>query len=262
MSFNQYKEGVRKRRQERLELLRRKQRNLSSTSYVLSNKPSDGSSGFSDFNAMSESEEQQNNQRLYPTLIKILCSFLLITGVYMVMKSDQPLFADAQGFIIEVMHREYNVTGVMTWYEQRVGEQPSFLPKLIDRNNREHSTPVQAYVVPVSSGKVVSSFGQNQQGIMVGTTTTLPVEVVKEGWVRFVGEREGLGQTVIIDHGHGEESWYGQLQDLKVQANDWVMQGEVVGTTSLSVESGQGQFYFALKKNTGFIDPMEVISFD
>lgn len=262
MSFNQYKEGVRKRRQERLQLLRRKQRKLSPSSYYLSNKPSEGSSGLTNFNSLSDPEVQQDTQRLYPTLIKIVCSFLLITGVYMVMKSDHPQFADAQGFIIEVMQREYNVTGVMTWYEQRVGEQPSFLPKLINRNEREHSTPVKGYVVPVSSGKVVSSFGQNQQGIMVGTTTTLPVEVVKEGWVRFVGEREGLGQTIIIDHGHGEESWYGQLQDLQVQAYDWVKQGEVLGITSLSAESGQGLFYFALKKNTGFVDPMEVISFD
>lgn len=262
MSFDQYKVGVRKRRQERLQLLRKKQRKLSPSSYYLSNSPEEDFSYYSSFLAPSETEGIQDNYRVYPTLIKIVCSFLLITGVYMVMKSDHPQFASSQEFIIEVMQREYNVTGVMTWYEQTMGDQPSFLPKIINRNEQEKSTPVKGYVVPVSSGKVVSSFGQNHQGIRVGTTTSLPVEVVKEGWVRFVGEREGLGQTIIIDHGQGEESWYGELQDVQVQVHDWVKQGDVVGTTSLSAESGQGQFYFALKKNSSFVDPVDVISFD
>lgn len=262
MSFDQYKEGVRKRRHERLQLLRKKQRKLAPFSYYSSDRPGEDSSDISSLLSHNEIEERQDNQRIYPTLMKIFCSFLLITGVYMVMKSDHPQFTGAQEFIVEVMQREYNVTGVMTWYEQNVGDQPSFLPKIINKNEKEKSVPVKGYVVPVSSGKIVSSFGQNQQGIRVGTITSLPVEVVKEGWVRFVGEREGLGQTIIIDHGHGEESWYGELQDLEVQLHDWVMQGDVVGTTSLNAESGQGQFYFALKKNASFVDPVDVISFD
>jgi stage IV sporulation protein FA len=263
MGFDHFKEGVRKRRHERLQLLRKKQRDLSPTSFGSTKYSTEHQSTYSSFLSSDEPEEtNDNNTGIYPLLLKVVCSLFLVAGAYMLMKSDQPQFVASQDFIKQVMQREYNVTGVMKWYEETVGDQPSFLPTFIKRNELDEPNPIKGYVVPVNGGKVVSNFGQDRQGIMVGTTTTLPIEVVKEGWVTYVGEKDGLGHTVVIDHGYGEESWYGQLQNLQVQVNQWVDQGEVIGSTSVSEVNGQGIFYFALKKDSSFVDPLDVITFD
>jgi stage IV sporulation protein FA len=263
MSFDRFKEGVRKRRHERLQLLRKKQRNLTTTSFGSSKPSAEYPTMYSDFFTSSEPEETPDKPTgVYSLLLRVVCSLLLIAGVYMVMKSDHPQFTSTQGFISDVMQREYNVKGVMNWYEETVGDQPSFLPAIIRGNELDEPRRVEDYVVPVSGGTVVSNFGQDRQGIMVGTTTTLPIEVVKEGRVIYVGEKEGLGLTVVIDHGHGEESWYGQIQKHQVQLYEWVQQGDVIGSTSVSSVNGKGIFYFALRKNANFINPLDVIPFD
>jgi stage IV sporulation protein FA len=263
VSFDRFKEGVRKRRHERLQLLRKKQRNVTTTSFGSSQSSEEYPSTYSEFFTSNEPEKTSDNPTgVFSLLLRVVCSLLLIGGVYMVMKSEHPQFVSTKVFISEVMQREYNVKGVMNWYEQTVGHEPSFLPTIIRNKNHEGPKMAEDYVVPVSGGQVVSTFGQDHEGIMVGTNTTLPIEVVKEGRVIFVGQKEGLGPTVVIDHGHGEESWYGQLQKQQVQLYEWVQQGDVIGSTSVSADNGKGIFYFAFRKNSIFVDPLDVIPFD
>jgi stage IV sporulation protein FA len=263
VSFDRFKEGVRKRRHERLQLLRKKQRNLSTTSFGSSHSSEEYPSTYSELFTSNEPQESSDNTSgVYSLLLRVVSSLLLVAGVYMVMKSEHPQFASSKVFISEVMQREYNVKGVMNWYEQTVGNQPSFLPTIIRQKDLDGPKKAEDYVVPVSGGNVVSTFGQDQQGIMVGTKTTLPIEVVKEGRVVFVGQKEGLGHTVVIDHGHGEESWYGQLQNQQVQLYEWVQQGDVIGSTSVTADNGKGIFYFAIRKNSNFVNPLDVIPFD
>lgn len=267
-----YKQGIKRRREERLRNLRKKER---------VSRPSEGhfpsvllgsrrkndaveptwSSFHQDYSSYYSEIEQRNKQTL-KTILRIICSLMIVTSVYMVMSSENPQLKVTQDFIEEVMSRDFNVQGVLKWYEQRVGNEPAFLPKIIKIDKQE--TPPTDYIIPVSGGLVVSPFGQDQQGIKVKTVSKeMPIEVIKEGWVVFVGEKEGLGQTVIIDHLNGEESWYGHLQGVQVLLHDWVDQGEVIGySTPMEEDKHRGIFYFALKKDATFIDPLGVISFD
>lgn len=263
--MKQYKQGIKKRRHERLRLLRDKKRKnatpMLSPQRYWENEPPAWSSLSEDYSL--EHSSSQNRQTL-KLIIKIICSLVLVTAVYMIMRSESPQIADQQHFIQEVMSRDFNVMGVMAWYEKNLGTEPAFLPKIIKREEEQELEPNLDYVVPVSGGLVISSFGQDQQGIMIKTADrSMPIEVVKEGWVVFVGEKEGLGQTIVIDHRNGEESWYGNLQDIQILLYDWVDQGEKIGYSSaIQEDSTQGIFYFALKKDSLFVDPLGVISFD
>lgn len=257
MDVDQYKEGIKKRREERLRLLRRKQRMESfSAGTALGQRPKADieQDKYAVFPALES--EQREDLGMSPWIIKLFITVLLVVGVSVVMNSESPSLADTQDFIQDVMHREFNVAGVLAWYEE-AGENLRFLPKFINHSAPERSS----YSVPVNGGKVVSEFGQDQQGILVGTRSSLPIEVIKGGWVKAVGAHDSLGQVIVIDHGDQEESWYGQVQDIKVQQNDWVEQGQVIGYTTSSTD-GQGIFYFALKRNSIFVDPLDVITFD
>ncbi|MDQ0339498.1 stage IV sporulation protein FA [Caldalkalibacillus uzonensis] len=252
MSVKHYRKGVKKRREERLRLLKAKQRRSNPISFREGgNVPSQPSF-----------PRSRTGGRASSTLMfKMICAMLLFTTVLMVMNTDHPQLREAKTFIRDVMTLDFNVEGVMALYEQKVGSQLGFLPQFIakDDNSHPHSSD---YVLPVSGARIVSGFNQDQQGIVLETGTTLPVEVIKEGWVTYVGEKDGLGQVVIIDHGQGEESWYGQLQEIKVQLYDWVKQGEVIGTTSVQEGSQEGVLYFALRRDAVFIDPLDVIPFE
>lgn len=269
--MQEYKQGIKRRREERLRNLRKKERDLGSLDrpypsfWLASRRKMEAeepvwSSFYQDYSSYDQ-ELKERHRETWKTLLRIVLSLALVTSVYLVMGSDNPRLKVTQDFIEEVMSRDFNVQGVLKWYEQQVGHQPAFLPRII-RMDKEKTPP--DYVIPVSGGLVVSPFGQDRQGITVKTITSeTPIEVVKEGWVVFVGEKKGLGQTVIIDHLNGEESWYGHLQGVKVLLHDWVDQGEVIGySTPMEEDSRRGIFYFALKKDAQFIDPLGVIPFD
>lgn len=108
----------------------------------------------------------------------------------------------------------------------------------------------------------MQGFQKNGQGVFVQTATNATVESVNEGIVVFAGKKEELGNTVQIQHADGTESWYGNLNDMSVKLYDYVSKKQKIGTVNSDENNKNGKFYFAMKKNEKFIDPIQVISFD
>ncbi|MFL6558418.1 MAG: peptidoglycan DD-metalloendopeptidase family protein [Bacillus sp. (in: firmicutes)] len=79
-----------------------------------------------------------------------------------------------------------------------------------------------------------------------------------------MGVKEGIGNTVIIQHSDKSETWYGNLADVKVKLYEYVDKRSVVGTVSTSAgeDKTKGKYYFAIKKDDNFIDPIQVIRFE
>lgn len=51
------------------------------------------------------------------------------------------------------------------------------------------------------------------------------------GLVVFIGEKEGYGNTVIIQQANGIDLWYGNIEDVNVKLYDYVEQGDLIGNT-------------------------------
>ena len=51
------------------------------------------------------------------------------------------------------------------------------------------------------------------------------------GLVVFIGEKEGYGNTVIIQQANGIDLWYGNIEDVNVELYDYVEQGDLIGNT-------------------------------
>lgn len=85
---------------------------------------------------------------------------------------------------------------------------------------------------------------------------------MKEGVVLFVGNKDSLGKTVIIQHADGSESWYGKLEETRVSASDRVESKQVIGIVSPTNDGKYGSYYFAIKMGEHFIDPKKVMSFN
>ena len=77
----------------------------------------------------------------------------------------------------------------------------------------------------------------------------------------FAGTKEDNGKMVIVQHADGSESWYGELSEIFVKVYDQVEAGQALGIVK-STGAETGEFYFALKKDERFIDPVQVIKFE
>ncbi|WML47388.1 M23 family metallopeptidase [Neobacillus sp. PS3-34] len=110
---------------------------------------------------------------------------------------------------------------------------------------------------------MLDKFEKNGKGIMLETEKGETVKAMNEGTVLFAGLKEGLGKTVIIQHADKTESWYGNLDDIKVSLYEFIEKGKEVGVVSSnSKDKSKGEFYFAIKKGEDFIDPIQVIRFE
>lgn len=192
-------------------------------------------------------------------LLKILASCILVLVIAIVYKSSTPQALPIQQFVKQTMTSEFQFAAVSAWYEERFGEPLAILPKLPTDN--PEATVTQDYSTP-ASGRVVKEFSEQTKGVLIETTVGANVEAMKGGQVIFVGQKEGIGNTVIIQHEDKTTSWYGGLSDMTVSPYERIESGRSVGFVSDKEQGDGGTFYFAIEQGGSFIDPIQVIPFE
>lgn len=186
---------------------------------------------------------------------KILISACIVLAVGILYKNEGEEFLKARKMVETAMEKEFNFALVSKWYEEKFGHPLAIsLPK-----KEEKKKNAGQYAVP-ATGKVLESFQDNGQGVMIETNKKM-VEAMNEGIVIEAGEKEDTGLTVVIQHADGIETWYGHLEKINVALYDFVETGKPVGNVKQN-SNHQGTYYFAIKKGDAFIDPSQVISFD
>ncbi|PES80993.1 peptidase M23 [Bacillus cereus] len=191
-------------------------------------------------------------------LFKVLLSVILVLSVAILFKNAPSSFDGTRAVTEKVMQEEFQFATISKWYEKQFGKPLVFFSP---NEKKEKAIQQKDYAIP-ASGKVMQGFQQNGQGVFVQTATNATVESVNEGVVVFAGKKEELGNTVQIQHADGTESWYGNLNDMSVKLYDYVSKKQKIGTVNSDENNKNGKFYFAMKKNEKFIDPIQVISFD
>lgn len=104
-------------------------------------------------------------------------------------------------------------------------------------------------------GKAMRDGGARWAGVLIETPAGTEVRAVAQGQVVFADWFRNLGQLVIVDHGGGYMSLYGNNAELYRQAGDAVEAGEVIAT----VGNGEGELpqglYFELRSGGNPLDP-------
>jgi septal ring factor EnvC (AmiA/AmiB activator) len=109
-------------------------------------------------------------------------------------------------------------------------------------------------------GPVMYAFGQPRtggirwQGWLIGSPAGTEVSAVAHGRVAFADWLRGYGLMIIIDHGDGFLSLYGQNESLLRDIGDWVGPGETISIVGSGVSNNQG-LYFELRRDGKAVDP-------
>jgi septal ring factor EnvC (AmiA/AmiB activator) len=113
--------------------------------------------------------------------------------------------------------------------------------------------------IPVA-GRVHHAFGQRRggsmywQGWLIAADPGSDVHSVAYGRVAFADWLRGYGLIVIIDHGDGFLSLYGNNESLLAEVGDWVEPGELISVVGSNPGMSQG-LYFELRKDGKAVDP-------
>ena len=113
--------------------------------------------------------------------------------------------------------------------------------------------------MPVN-GRVRHAYGQPRtaglhwQGWLIGARNGSEVRAIAYGRVAFSDWLRGYGLLMIIDHGDGFMSLYGNNESLLHEVGDWVEPSATISTVGTSPLNGNG-LYFEIRKNGKAMDP-------
>ena len=74
------------------------------------------------------------------------------------------------------------------------------------------------------------------------------VPSLESGLVVFIGEKEGYGNTIIIQQMNGIDVWYGNMEEVSVKLYDYIEKGSLLG------ESMNQTLYLVFKKEGNVLD--------
>ena len=121
-------------------------------------------------------------------------------------------------------------------------------------------------VLPVK-GEVANKFGSTRpdssmlwKGLMLRAASGQAVKVVAAGRVVFADWLRGFGNLLIVDHGKGYMSLYGNNETLYKQVGDTLRGGDTVAAAGNSGGNEDSGLYFELRHKGKPLDPMKWIS--
>ncbi len=122
---------------------------------------------------------------------------------------------------------------------------------------------------PVKNTRVTSSFGirkdpftkkpKQHKGIDFAGKIGTELTAVAPGRVVSVGERNGYGLTVEVDHGLGFSTLYAHLSKILVSRGDWVRPGSVVGLGGSSGRSTGAHLHYEIKYKGNQFNPSKFV---
>ncbi len=111
-------------------------------------------------------------------------------------------------------------------------------------------------------GRPLANFGQARglgslkwEGMLIAAAEGTPVKAIAAGKVVYADWLRGYGLLIILDHGNGALSLYGQNQSLHKQVGDDIAQGEVIAFVGNSGGGRESSLYFEVRHNGKPTDP-------
>ncbi|GLQ86593.1 murein hydrolase activator EnvC family protein [Dyella flagellata] len=156
--------------------------------------------------------------------------------------------------------------------EQSLNDLLAKLQKAIDEATREAERKARANpTVPSGGGKALANIRGNLpwpapgpvhtfgNGVLIAAPRGAEVHAVARGRVVYAHFLRGYGQLIILSHGSGWLSMYGNNETLLHGVGDDVNAGEALGTAMLSTGDSTG-VYFELRQNGKPVDPRTWLS--
>ncbi len=97
------------------------------------------------------------------------------------------------------------------------------------------------------------------EGLDIANHPGTPIRAPADGLVSFSDGKPGYGQTVILDHGYGIETWYGHARKLLVSRGQKIRRGDRIALLGDSGRSTGPHLHYEVRVNGTPVDPLSYI---
>ena len=114
---------------------------------------------------------------------------------------------------------------------------------------------------PVNGGYVSSLYGwrnwdhSHHNGLDIAAPRGTDILAAADGIVTYASTKGTYGKLVVIDHGHGIETYYSHQYAIDVKVGDYVQKGDVIGHVGMTGSASGNHLHFELRLNGTRINP-------
>jgi murein hydrolase activator len=165
--------------------------------------------------------------------------------------------------------RELEESSVSLWAMIKKAEQERKVAKAVRPSPPKaarYAGPGEGRLPWPADGRVLTRFGMQRhpefktmvfrRGIEIAVREGEPVRAVSEGQVAYADWYKGYGKLVIIEHGPGFYTLYGNLSRLDLNKGDPVNRGQVLGLAGETGSLKGAKLYFEIRRNGEAQDPL------
>ena len=191
---------------------------------------------FSDKNI--NSEKIFDKKKYFKNLITrtLLAIILMISTLIAIKIDDRNLL-----YIEEYVFKDsIKFTKINNWYQNHIGK---LLPKAVPINEMVFS----------SDDIKRNNYEGYLDGVKIDDIKGNPVSIIYGGIVVFIGEKEGYGNTVIIQGNDGIDYWYGNITNVGINLYDYLEKDTLIG------EAKDDYIYLVLEKDGKYLNYEEYL---
>ncbi len=97
------------------------------------------------------------------------------------------------------------------------------------------------------------------EGLDIANHPGTPIKATADGVVTFANTKAGYGQTVILDHGYGLQTWYAHTRTMLVKGGQKIRRGETIALLGNSGRSTGPHCHYEVRVNGIPVDPLSYI---
>ena len=158
-------------------------------------------------------EKEDKSISKYFTKILLSLIFLLGCTIYIKLSPE-----NLEIFKSHVFENNLTFTKINNWYHETFG---SILPTVTEPKDQIVSTETN-----------VLKRENYQDGYQISISKGTPIASITSGILVFMGEKEGYGNTLIIQGVDGTDIWYGSITDSNLKLSDYLDANTILGTSS------------------------------
>ncbi len=172
-----------------------------------------------------------------------------------ILKTISQKLATQEEALSQLQKQEQHLSEVVKSLHQKLATTPTYIEPAQDFAKAKKSL-----VLPISQPGVKLTTLPNlnktaAKKTYISAQTGTPVNAIFGGRVVFAEWLRGLGLLIIVDHGNGYMSLYGNNQKLYKGLGEWVNQGEMIASVGQSGGHAEPGLYFEIRKDGEALDP-------
>jgi murein DD-endopeptidase MepM/ murein hydrolase activator NlpD len=198
-----------------------------------------------------------------PDILAISTELIIlpVQGVYHIVSAEDTIESIAAQYgVAETDISNYPPNGLYPPYKLKVGH-GLIVP--FGRKGGVLPQPDLAVDAPLAwpvAGTMTGGFEPDHPALDIGAPYGSTVYAATAGTVRYAGwGEEGLGFTIVIDHGDGLETLYLHLKGALIQAGTAVARGDAVGEVGSTGHSSGPHVHFEVRRYGQLVNPQEFL---